>query len=91
MSWITSKLISTLDYVLILAVEGSTKEYKEGEGPMENTLSTLSIWHFQVCVSRQLLIIIESLGQGLLSDFDSLIRFKEGQRQEVVRRTRSTL
>ena len=27
-----------LDYVLILVVEGSTKDYKkEGEGPMENT------------------------------------------------------
>ena len=60
---ITSKLILDLDYVLILVVEGSTEEYKkEGEGPMENMLSTLSIWHFRVCVKRQLLIIIESLG-----------------------------
>ena len=36
-----SKLILALDYVLILAVEGSTKDYKEeGEGPMENTHQT---------------------------------------------------
>ena len=42
-SWITSKLILALDYVLILAVEGSMEEYKkEGEGPMENTLRHLS-------------------------------------------------
>ena len=36
-SWITSKLILALDYVLILVVEGSTKDYKEGEEPIENT------------------------------------------------------
>ena len=36
-SWIISKLILALDYVLILVVEGSTKEYKEGEGLIKNT------------------------------------------------------
>ena len=35
------------------------------------------------------MIRIESLGQGLLSDFDSMIRSKERQKQKLVRRTRS--
>ena len=35
------------------------------------------------------MIKIESLGLGLLSDFDSVIRFREGQTQTLVRRTRS--
>ena len=35
------------------------------------------------------MIRIETLGQGLLSDFDSVIRSREGQKQRLVRRTRS--
>ena len=35
------------------------------------------------------MIRIESLGQGLLSDCDSVIRSREGQKQRLVRRTRS--
>ena len=74
-----SQLILALDYVLILAVEGSMKDYKkEGEGPMENTLS---IWHFRACERDNFLIKIESLGQGLLSDFDSMISSRKGQMQ----------
>ena len=35
------------------------------------------------------MIRIESLGQGLLSDYDSVIRSREGQKKKLVRRTRS--
>ena len=35
------------------------------------------------------MVKIESLGQGLLSDFDSVIRSREGQKQSLVRRTMS--
>ena len=35
------------------------------------------------------MVRIESLRQGLLSDVDSVIRFREGQTQKLVRRTRS--
>ena len=34
------KLILALDYVLIWTVEEAMEYYKEGEGPMENTLDT---------------------------------------------------
>ena len=34
-----------------------------------------------LCEETQLLIRIESLGQGLLSEFDSVIRSREGQMQ----------
>ena len=74
-----------------MAIEESTEEYKEGEGPMENTIFE-HIEHFgifELVRETQLLIIIESLGQGLLSDFDSVIRFREGQKQRLVSRTRS--
>ena len=67
---------------LILAIEESMKDYKkEGEGPMENTIDPWAIEHFRICVERHSCWSrIKSLGQGLVSDCDSVIRSREGQK-----------
>ena len=57
---------------------------------MENTFEHIEHLAFSIlCEETQLLVRIESLGQGLLSDVDSVTRFREGQKQKLVRRTKS--
>ena len=64
---------------LILAIEGSTKDYKkEGESPMEIRLSTLSIWYFRACERDTTFDQDRITRSGLAKWFRSSDQFQRG-------------